>query len=96
MDRRKDIKRVQYCRQQASECMTAAEATVIAEVREAYLQLAEGWRRLAPKAAEVSGDRPGLTIGDKIEGSPVASGPRLPSLLVHGALGPAGARAVRG
>jgi hypothetical protein len=56
MDRLKDVKRVQYCRQQASECLSAAEAAVITEVREAYVQLAEGWRRLAPKTTEDSGD----------------------------------------
>ncbi len=56
MDRLKDVKRVQYCHQQASECITAAQAAVTAEVRDAYLQLAEGWRRLAPKTTEDSAE----------------------------------------
>ena len=49
-----NAKRAAYYRQQASACATAALATVIAEVRQAYLDLEQGWLCLAPKAEESS------------------------------------------
>ena len=50
MHRHKDAEQTAYYRRQASACATAALATAIAEVREAYLNLEQGWRCLAPKA----------------------------------------------
>ncbi len=46
----KDVERTAYYRQQASACATAALTTAIAEVRQAYLDLEQGWLCLAPKA----------------------------------------------
>ena len=40
--------RTEYCRQQAAECAIAAAASCIANVREAYLNLEQGWLELAP------------------------------------------------
>lgn len=44
-----DDKRTTYYRRQASACATAAVATAIAEVKQAYLELEQGWLCLAPK-----------------------------------------------
>ncbi len=52
MQRHKDADRMAYYRQQASACATAALATAIAEVQQAYLDLEQGWLCLAPKAKE--------------------------------------------
>lgn len=52
MDRRDSVERTKHYRQQASLCATAALATAIAEVRQAYLNLEEGWLCLAPKVSE--------------------------------------------
>jgi hypothetical protein len=49
-----DAKRTAYYRQQASACETAARATAIAEVRQAYLDLEQGWLCLALKVEENS------------------------------------------
>jgi hypothetical protein len=49
-----DAERTAYYRRQASACATAAVATAIAEVRQAYLDLEQGWLCLAPKAEESS------------------------------------------
>lgn len=46
--------RTTYYRQQASACATAALTTAIAEVRQAYLDLAQGWLCLAPKVDKSS------------------------------------------
>lgn len=45
-----DADRTAYYRRQASACATAALTTVISEVRQAYLDLEQGWLCLAPKA----------------------------------------------
>jgi hypothetical protein len=45
----KDAERAVYYRQQASSCATAALTTAIAEVKQAYLDLEQGWLCLAPK-----------------------------------------------
>jgi hypothetical protein len=45
----KDAERTTYYRQQASVCSAAALTTTIAEVKQAYLELEQGWRCLAPK-----------------------------------------------
>jgi hypothetical protein len=50
----KDAERTAYYHQQASACATAAVTTVIAEVRQAYLDLEQGWLCLAPKVEETS------------------------------------------
>jgi|GEM_PF-6907245 hypothetical protein len=44
--------RTEYCRQQALECAAAAAATTIANIREAYLNLEQGWVGLAPDIAD--------------------------------------------
>ncbi len=48
----KDAERTAYYRQQASSCATAALITAIAEIKQAYLDLEQGWLCLAPKAAQ--------------------------------------------
>jgi hypothetical protein len=41
--------RTEHCRKQAAECAAAATATALAEVKEAYLNLEQGWLKLAPE-----------------------------------------------
>ena len=53
MHRRKDAEQTAYYRQQASICATAASATTIAEVKQAYLNLEQGWLCLTPKVEEI-------------------------------------------
>ena len=48
----KDAKQTAYYRRQSYACATAASATAIAEVKEAYLNLEQGWLCLAPKVEE--------------------------------------------
>jgi hypothetical protein len=48
------IGRTAYCRYQAAECAAAATATTLAEVKEAYHNLEQGWLQLAP---EIEGSR---------------------------------------
>ena len=43
--------RTAYCRQQATECASAATTTTIAEIREAYLNMEQAWLQLAPDVA---------------------------------------------
>ncbi len=45
-------RRTDYCTKQAADCARAAVAATIAEIREAYLNLEQGWLRLAPQASE--------------------------------------------
>jgi hypothetical protein len=52
MHRHKDAEQTAYYRRQASACATAALATAIAEVREAYLNLEQGWLCLLPKPTQ--------------------------------------------
>jgi hypothetical protein len=52
--RHKDAERGVYYRQQASVCATAALTTASAEVKQAYLDLEQGWLCLAPKVDENS------------------------------------------
>jgi hypothetical protein len=47
-----------YCRRQAADCATAASTTLVADVKEAYLNLEQGWLQLAADAE----DRPGSLI----------------------------------
>ncbi len=49
MHRHKDAELTAYYRQQASSCATAALTTAIAEVKQAYLDLEQGWLCLTPK-----------------------------------------------
>jgi hypothetical protein len=44
------VGRTEYCRRQAAECAAAAAATAIFDVKEAYLNLEQGWLKLAPEA----------------------------------------------
>lgn len=52
MHRRKRADQTAYYRRQASECAAAASVTSVAEVRQAYLDLEQGWLSLAPKAED--------------------------------------------
>lgn len=52
MHRRYRADQKAYCHHQASECATAASATSVAEVKQAYLDLEQGWLSLAPKSKE--------------------------------------------
>lgn len=45
---RKDV----YYAQQAAQCAAAAAITTIAEIKQAYLDLEQGWRHLFPEAME--------------------------------------------
>ena len=49
MDRLTDAKRTTFYRQEASACATAALTTSIAEIKQAYLELEQGWLCLTPK-----------------------------------------------
>jgi hypothetical protein len=62
----KNAERTAYYRRQASACSAAASATVIAEVKEAYLNLEQGWLSLAPKAEASRNDLldPQIDSGD--------------------------------
>jgi hypothetical protein len=46
---RSDADRTAHYRQEASACATAALTTTIAEIKQAYLDLEQGWLCLAPK-----------------------------------------------
>jgi hypothetical protein len=46
--------RTAYCQEQAAECAKAAVSSTIAEVKEAYLNLEQGWLQLAPEVADTS------------------------------------------
>ena len=52
--RHTDIERTAYYRQEASACATAALTTAISEIKQAYLDLEQGWLCLAPKVEESS------------------------------------------
>jgi hypothetical protein len=49
MDRLTDSKRTTFYRHEATACATAALATSIAEIKQAYLELEQGWLCLTPK-----------------------------------------------
>jgi len=49
MDRLTDRKRTTFYRREASACATAALTTSIAEIKQAYLELEQGWLCLTPK-----------------------------------------------
>jgi hypothetical protein len=51
--------RTAFCRKQAAECASAARATTLPEVREAYLNMEQAWLRLAPDIDNVQADRGG-------------------------------------
>ena len=50
--RRKSIERTEYYRQEASACAAAAVTTAVAEIKQAYLELEQGWLCLTPKRKE--------------------------------------------
>jgi hypothetical protein len=41
-----------YCRRQAAECARRALQATLAEVREAYVNLEQGWLQLAPETSD--------------------------------------------
>lgn len=47
--------RTAYCQQQAAQCASAAIATTLNEIREAYLNMEQAWLHLAP---DVDGNQP--------------------------------------
>lgn len=49
MDRLTDAKRATFYRQEAFACAAAALTTSIAEIKQAYLELEQGWLCLTPK-----------------------------------------------
>jgi hypothetical protein len=49
MDRLTDAKRATFYRQEAFACAAAALTTNIAEIKQAYLELEQGWLCLTPK-----------------------------------------------
>jgi hypothetical protein len=44
--------RTAYCHRQAAECAKAALETTIADLKEAYVNLEQGWLHLAPELTE--------------------------------------------
>jgi hypothetical protein len=58
MDRRNDVERAEHYRQEASACARAALTTAITEIKQAYLELEQGWLSLAPKAKGILDDFP--------------------------------------
>jgi hypothetical protein len=46
-------KKGEHCRDQAAECATAATVATLADVREAYLNLEQGWIELASEFDEM-------------------------------------------
>jgi hypothetical protein len=68
------IQRSDYCTKQAADCATAASATTIAEIKNAYVSLQEGWLYLA---ADGEGSRP-ANATPVAEKTPKSSGRRPP------------------
>jgi hypothetical protein len=58
MDRRKDVEPTEHYRREASACARAALITAIAEIKQAYLELEQGWLSLAPKPKDIIDDLP--------------------------------------
>jgi hypothetical protein len=54
--------RTDHCRAQAAKCASAAAATAIMDVREAYLNLEQGWLQLVP---EIEGGRVSSISADR-------------------------------
>jgi hypothetical protein len=64
--------RTAYCNTQAANCAAAAAVVTVPEFREAYLQMEEAWRQLAPELE----DRPPpakMAIGQKRARAPAPS-----------------------
>jgi len=61
------IGRTAYCGQQAAECASAATATTLSEVKEAYLNLEQAWLKLAPEleGGRISSINPDSSQGDQ-------------------------------
>jgi len=75
MHRHKNAERTAYYRQEASACATAALTSAIAEIKQAYLDLEQGWLCLAPKSSRSDEpDQPpasdGLGVGEMQEQPP--------------------------
>jgi hypothetical protein len=58
MDCRNDVERAERYRQEASACARAALTTAVAEIKQAYLELEQGWLSLAPKPKNILDDFP--------------------------------------
>jgi hypothetical protein len=50
--RRKYIERTEYYRQEASACAASAVTTAVPEIKQAYLELEQGWLCLTSKRKE--------------------------------------------
>jgi hypothetical protein len=74
MDRLTDSKRTTFYRQEASACATAALATSIAEIKQAYLELEQGWLCLTPKPENSCSSAEPNTVSD---GNPKPNEPSL-------------------
>jgi hypothetical protein len=59
--------RTAYCRQQAATCASAAAATKIENVREAYLNLEQAWLELAPEIENSGSPLPASAPADKVK-----------------------------
>jgi len=73
--RNNDAERLAQYRQEAATCARAALTTAIAEIKQAYLDLEQGWLCLAPKSensSAVSAElNPALDVDSKLQ-APVA------------------------
>jgi hypothetical protein len=77
--RRKSIERTEYYRQEASACAAAAVTTAIAEIKQAYLELEQGWLCLKRKEGP-----------DELPGAQRSDGNAKPSQASQGAIGDGG------
>lgn len=75
MRQNKDIERAAQYRHEASVCATAAAASAIAEIKQAYLELEQGWLCLAPKTETNPADLIVFEPNRRTDLTPDVSGP---------------------
>lgn len=68
--RHNDVEPTAYCRQQASACAAAALTAAIAEIKQAYLDLEQGWLSLAPKPETNSAPSGSATTTREVDSKP--------------------------
>ncbi len=71
----KDIERAAQYRREASVCATAAATSAIAEIKQAYLELEQGWLCLAPKTETNPADLIALEPNRRADATPDVSSP---------------------
>lgn len=78
MHHQNNVERAAHYRREASACAAAALASAIAEIKQAYLDLEQGWLCLAPKAsANDEPDQPPAWAGlDALESKALRLGPQ--------------------